>query len=86
MPIYRGNQLVGAIAASGDGDDQSDMIAFLGLVNAGLKLGTLGPPPPAIRSDTIVIPVGGGNQRLTFITCPFAPFVDTSQQNVCEGY
>lgn len=86
VPIYRNGQLVGAIAASGDGDDQSDMIAFLGLVNAGLKLGSLGPPTPAIRSDTIVVPVGSGSQRLTFIACPFAPFIDTSQQNVCEGF
>lgn len=86
VPIYRGNQLVGAIAASGDGDDQSDMIAFLGLVNAGLKLGSgIKAPDKPIRSDTIVIPLPGGSQRLTFIACPFAPFIDTPQQNVCEG-
>ena len=35
MPIYRGNQLVGAIGVSGDGIDQDDMVAFLGLANAG---------------------------------------------------
>ena len=85
VPIYRGGQLVGAIAASGDGDDQSDMIAFLGLYNAGQKLGTLGPPSPTIRSDQIVVPLPGGSQRLTFIACPFAPFVGTDQQNVCRG-
>lgn len=87
VPIYRNGQLVGAVAASGDGDDQSDMIAFLGLVNAGKKLGTLGPPAPAIRSDSLVLPVGGTNnsQRLTFIACPFAPFIGTNDQNVCQG-
>ena len=74
-----------SIAASGDGDDQSDMIAFLGLYNAGQKLGTLGPPDPSIRSDQIVIPLSGGSQRLTFIACPFAPFVGSNQQNVCSG-
>ncbi|HVO87302.1 MAG TPA: heme-binding protein, partial [Casimicrobiaceae bacterium] len=40
FPIYRGNQLVGAIGASGDGTDQSDLIAFLGLANAGKILDT----------------------------------------------
>jgi uncharacterized protein GlcG (DUF336 family) len=81
-PIYRGSQLVGAIGSSGDGDDQSDMIAFLGLYNASQKLGgSVGVPDPAIRSDQLT-PRG---QRLTFIACPFAPFVGTNDQNVCQG-
>ncbi|PEQ10669.1 hypothetical protein B2G71_21015 [Novosphingobium sp. PC22D] len=85
-PIYRGNELVGAIGSSGDGDDQSDMIAFLGLFNASEKLGgSVNVPPLAIRSDKIVIPAGSGSQQLTFIACPFAPFIGTSEQNVCQG-
>ncbi|HEX7873871.1 MAG TPA: heme-binding protein, partial [Sphingobium sp.] len=83
VPIYRGGQLVGAVASSGDGDDQSDMIAFLGLVNASKKLGgSVNVPSTSIRSDTL-LPLGN---RLTFIACPFAPFVGTSDQNVCQGF
>jgi hypothetical protein len=26
-----------------------------------------------------------GSQRLSFVTCPFAPFLDTKDQNVCQG-
>ncbi len=42
MPIYRGGTLVGGIGVSGDGIDQDDMISFLGLHNAGVRLGTIG--------------------------------------------
>ncbi len=31
VPIYRGDTLVGGIGVSGDGVDQDDMVAFLGL-------------------------------------------------------
>ena len=86
VPIYRGNRLVGAIASSGDGNDQSDMIAFLGLYNAGLRLnGAIGHADPAIRSDQIQIPVGSTTSRLRFVNCPFNPFVGTNEQNVCQG-
>jgi uncharacterized protein GlcG (DUF336 family) len=37
VPIYRGNQLVGAIGVSGDGIDQDDMISFLGAHNGGAR-------------------------------------------------
>ncbi|MFN3388864.1 MAG: heme-binding protein, partial [Allosphingosinicella sp.] len=84
VPIYRGSQLVGGIGISGDGIDQDDMISFLGLHNAGLRLGTLGNADPAIRADTIVVPVGAG-VRLRYVQCPFAPFLGTSDQNVCQG-
>ena len=40
VPIYRGDALVGGIGVSGDGIDQDDMIAFLGLDRAGGALGT----------------------------------------------
>ncbi|TCM18113.1 uncharacterized protein GlcG (DUF336 family) [Novosphingobium sp. PhB165] len=85
VPIYRGNVLVGAIGVSGDGIDQDDMISFLGTNNAGVKLGTLGNAPAAIRADQIVVNVNGSGVRLRYINCPFAPFLDTSDQNVCQG-
>ena len=85
-PIYRGSTLVGAIGMSGDGIDQDDMIGFLGIFNAGTRLnGALGGPPAAIRSDQIVIATPPSNTRLRYVNCPFAPFVDTAEQNVCAG-
>jgi uncharacterized protein GlcG (DUF336 family) len=84
FPIYRGKQLVGAVAASGDGTDQSDLIAFLGLNNAGQILQTgIGNAPPAIRADQLV-PQGTGT-RLRYVNCPPAPFIDSTAQNVCAG-
>ena len=84
VPIYRGSTLVGAIGVSGDGIDQDDMIAFLGTSNGGKKVGSIGNAPKAMRSDRIVVKVGVG-VRLRYVNCPFAPFLDTSAQNVCEG-
>ncbi|GEN99894.1 hypothetical protein NSE01_17270 [Novosphingobium sediminis] len=84
VPIYRGNTLVGAIGVSGDGIDQDNMIGFVGLNNGGLKVGGIGNAPKPMRSDRIVVNVGVG-VRLRYISCPFAPFLDTSIQNVCEG-
>lgn len=86
VPIYRNGVLVGAIAASGDGNDQSDMIAFLGLNNAGIRLGgAIGNAPVAIRSDRINVPLPAGSSNLRYVRCPFAPFVGTQDQNVCDG-
>ncbi|MFN3989610.1 MAG: heme-binding protein [Erythrobacter sp.] len=86
VPIYRGNVLVGAIGVSGDGIDQDDMISFLGLHNGGQKAGTgIGNAPNAIRSDRVLVQVGTRQVRLRYINCPFAPFLDTAAQNVCEG-
>ena len=82
VPIYHGAELVGAIGISGDGVDQDDMIAFLGLANAGRRLGTgLGNAPAAMRADRFT-PLG---TRLRYVQCPQAPFVDSSDQNVCAG-
>ncbi len=85
VPIYKSGVLVGGIGVSGDGIDQDDMISFLGVHNAGVKLGTLGNADPAIRADNIVISVNGEDIRLRYINCPFAPFLDTNEQNVCQG-
>jgi hypothetical protein len=87
VPIYRGNNLVGAIGVSGDGIDQDDMISFLGASNAGLRLsGAIGLPPASIRSDQLEVPLASGARvRLRFVGCPFAPFVDTAENNVCQA-
>lgn len=82
VPIYRGTTLIGGIGVSGDGIDQDDMISFLGTHNAGVLLGTgLANAPTGIRADNIVI--NGVNLR--YIQCPQAPFLNSSQQNVCQG-
>ena len=85
VPIYRGTMLVGAIGVSGDGIDQDDMIGFLGLNNAGLRVGGIGNAPVAIRSDQIVVDLGNAQVRLRYVGCPFAPFLDSATQNVCAG-
>ena len=84
VPIYRGSQLVGAIGVSGDGIDQDDMISFLGVHNGAARVGGISNAAPSIRADQIVIPVGAG-VRLRYVNCPFAPFLDTNDQNVCQG-
>ncbi|QFT78678.1 heme-binding protein [Erythrobacter sp. THAF29] len=85
VPVYRGGQLVGGLGVSGDGIDQDDMISFLGLNNAGLRVGGIGNAPKDIRADKIVVQIGGRQVRLRYVNCPFAPFLDTDAQNVCEG-
>jgi uncharacterized protein GlcG (DUF336 family) len=82
VPIYRGGTLVGAIGVSGDGIDQDDMIAFLGLHNAGQTLGSgIGNAPAERRADTVI----AQGVRLRYVQCPQAPFIDNADDNVCEG-
>ena len=82
VPLYRGSQLVGGIGVSGDGIDQDDMVSFLGAYNGGIRVGgSFGNAPLAIRSDTIVVQ----GVRLRYVNCPFAPFLGTTDQNVCQG-
>jgi uncharacterized protein GlcG (DUF336 family) len=86
VPIFRGTVLVGAIGVSGDGIDQDDMTAFLGPHPAGRRGGGIGLPAAGVRSDQIVVPLTGSpGVRLRFVNCPFAPFVDTAEQNVCQA-
>jgi len=80
-----GNQLVGGLCVSGGGIDQDDMLRFLGVNNAGLKTGTFGNAAKAIRADNVTVQVGSSQVRLRYISCPFAPFLDSTTQNVCEG-
>lgn len=85
VPVYRGNILVGAIGVSGDGIDQDDMVSFLGAHNAGARLGGFGNAPSTTRSDQLVVQIAGAGVRLRYVSCPFAPFLDTNEQNVCQG-
>jgi len=81
VPIYRGDTLVGAIGVSGDGVDQDDMIAYLGLENASRMLANgLGNAPRARRADMLA-PQG---VRLRYVQCPQSPFNGSSEQNVCQ--
>jgi uncharacterized protein GlcG (DUF336 family) len=82
VPIYRGNILVGGIGVSGDGVDQDDMVSFLGLFNAGVALGgKIANAPAAMRADQLA-PQGS---HLRYVECPQAPFLGSTDGNVCEG-
>ncbi len=81
VPIYRGDTLLGAIGVSGDGVDQDDMVAYLGLQNGARILANgIGNAPAARRADTLT-PMGA---RLRYVQCPQAPFNDSAEQNVCQ--
>jgi hypothetical protein len=57
------------------------MIAFLGLHNAGQTLGTIGNAPTGVRADTVI----AQGVRLRYVQCPQAPFLDNTDDNVCQG-
>jgi uncharacterized protein GlcG (DUF336 family) len=82
VPIYRGTTLVGAIGVSGDGVDQDDMIAFLGVHDAGQTLGGAISNAPGDRRADLLTPQG---TRLRYVQCPQAPFLGSSDDNVCGG-
>jgi uncharacterized protein GlcG (DUF336 family) len=85
VPIYRGGRIVGGIGISGDGIDQDDMIAFLGAHNGGLKAGgSVGNAAQSIRADQLIVGPAAP-ARLRYVGCPFAPFLDTNDQNACQG-
>lgn len=82
VPIYRGGTLVGGIGISGDGVDQDDLIAFLGLHRAGQRLGgAVNNAPRPIRADRLT----PRDVNLRYVQCPFAPFLNSSVQNACAG-
>jgi uncharacterized protein GlcG (DUF336 family) len=82
VPIYKAGVLVGALGISGDGVDQDDMVAFLGVHRASLKLGgTITNAPVGIRADN-VIAIGLG---LRYVQCPVAPFINSDEQTPCGG-
>ncbi len=81
IPIYRDGRLAAAIGVSGDGVDQDDMIAYLGVTNAAAKLANgVGHAPAAIRADQLT-PRG---TRLRYVQCPQSPFNGSTEQNVCR--
>jgi uncharacterized protein GlcG (DUF336 family) len=82
VPIYRGEDLIGAIGVSGDGIEQDDMVAFLGVHQAGLaRGGAIGNAPPSRRADRPEIQ----GQRLRYVQCPQSPFLDSDEEQVCAG-
>lgn len=81
VPIYRGDKLIGGVGVSGDGVDQDDMISFLGVHNAGLAIGGINNAPANIRADQLA-PQG---VRLRYINCPQSPFLDSNEEDVCNG-
>jgi hypothetical protein len=82
VPIHRNGTLVGAIGVSGDGVDQDDMIAFLGVHDAALTLASgLENAPPARRADVLA----PQSVRLRYVQCPQSPFLTGSSEGVCEG-
>ncbi|MDA1206742.1 MAG: hypothetical protein O2858_03620, partial [Proteobacteria bacterium] len=84
VPIFRGDTLIGGVGVSGDGVDQDDMIAFLSVHNASMSLsGALGNAPKEIRADQIALP--NNLQRLRYVSCPQSPFIDSEEDNVCDG-
>ncbi|HUR39945.1 MAG TPA: heme-binding protein [Verrucomicrobiae bacterium] len=78
VPLYRGTTLVGALGVSGDGVDQDDMIAFLGVHESGTALRNA---PSEMRSD-VLEPQG---VRLRYVQCPQAPYFASDAHDVCEG-
>jgi uncharacterized protein GlcG (DUF336 family) len=81
VPIYRGSQLVGGIGVSGDGVDQDDLVAFMGLYRASQTLGTVNEAPTAMRADQL----SHSGVHLRFVECPQAPYLDSQDEDVCAG-
>jgi uncharacterized protein GlcG (DUF336 family) len=81
VPIYRSGQLVGAVGVSGDGVDQDDMVAFLGVQDAATSVGGISNAPADRRADQQT-PLGN---RLRYVSCPQAPFIDSTMQEPCIG-
>jgi uncharacterized protein GlcG (DUF336 family) len=82
FPVYRNGKLVGGVGISGDGVDQDDMTAFLGIYNAGQQLKTgIGEAPFGIRASVLNAHGAGPH----YVNCPYAPYVDSNSQNLCAG-
>ena len=81
VPIYRSadRALIGAIGVSGDGVDQDDMVALLGV--AQWANAAHGNAPTDMRADTLA-PQG---VRLRYAQCPQSPFNGSNDQNACAG-
>jgi uncharacterized protein GlcG (DUF336 family) len=82
FPIYRGETLVGGIGLSGDGIDQDELVAFLGVDRARRALNTGVQNAPQDRRADRLDPQ---NTNLRYVQCPYAPFLNSDDQSVCEG-
>jgi uncharacterized protein GlcG (DUF336 family) len=82
FPIYRGETLVGGIGLSGDGIDQDELVAFLGVDRARRALNTGVQNAPRDRRADRLDPQ---NTNLRYVQCPYAPFLNSDDQSVCEG-
>ncbi|MGH8589113.1 MAG: heme-binding protein [Gammaproteobacteria bacterium] len=87
VPIYKSGVLVGALGISGDGVDQDDMVAFLGVNNASVALrGRIKNAPRGLRADRVRITRGGSQAlRLRYVQCPVASFIGSDAQTPCKG-
>jgi uncharacterized protein GlcG (DUF336 family) len=87
VPIFKRGVLVGALGISGDGVDQDDMVAFLGVNNASVALrGRIKNAPRGLRADRVRITQGGSQAlRLRYVQCPVAPFIGSDVQTPCKG-
>lgn len=87
VPIFKSGVLVGALGISGDGVDQDDMVAFLGVNNASVALrGRIKNAPRGLRADRVRITQGGSQTlRLRYVQCPVAPFIGSDVQTPCKG-
>ncbi|MGA1371220.1 MAG: hypothetical protein ACO3Z6_06440 [Pseudomonadales bacterium] len=82
VPVYRNGLLIGGLGVAGDAPEQDEMMAFLGLDDAGKQLATgIGNAPPELRADRL----SPDGFRLRYVQCPQNPFVNSSEENVCEG-
>ncbi len=86
FPIYRltGNgapELIGGIGVSGDGVEQNDSIAFVGLARAGRAQGRrFGNAPKNIRANNL----SRGGVSLRYAICPVKPNLGNALQDICE--
>ena len=82
FPIYRGDQLIGAIGVSGDGVDQDDLVGFLGLARGAAESATGMANAPAGRRSDQLAPMG---VRLRYANCPFGALLGQRSSNLCNG-
>lgn len=88
FPIYRleasGPVLIGAVGVSGDGIEQDNVIAMVGLADAGQSATSpvpFGHAPPEIRVNTL----NARGVRPRYSVCAVAPFLGSDEQNACVG-
>ncbi len=74
-------ELIGGIGVSGDGVEQNDSIAFVGLARAGRAQGRrFGNAPKNIRANNL----SRGGVSLRYAICPVKPNLGNALQDICE--